>query len=460
MNKVTWLKRYELAKNYYEKYGNLEIKASFITLDGITHDEKGYKLGLWIIKQRQHYSNNKLSEEMIQKLENIGMIWNINDHIWFEYYNLAKKYYLEHGNLQISTDYVVDDKKLGKWIHGQRKAYKQIGTYSLTPKRIELLNEIEMVWSVHNKWYEYYCLAKKYYKTYGNLLIKKDDFRTKDGINYDEDGLNIGVWVSNQRRNKDTLTKDQIKKLEEIGMIWNADSYRYEVSNKEKWLEKYKLAKKYYEKYGHLRIPSNFITIDGVIPSKNGIKLGYWIVAQRRVYKGLRQGNLTKEQISLLDEIGMVWSVDQIDENTRRSTRIPDKTEENKEVVKEKWLKKYKLVKDYFIKNKVKFIPMDYVTSDGLKLGLWFYNQRQAYFGYTSYRLDMEEIKLLEELGIKWCIKTFDKRKQKEEITNNIKIRKEIEILNRCRSHILSYSGDTLPSKEKINNDFVKVLSK
>ena len=68
---------------------------------------------------------------------------------WMEKYNLAKKYYEEHGNLLIPRDYkvVLDNGKiinLGYWINMQRKAYKNQNNKHITKERIDLLNDIKI----------------------------------------------------------------------------------------------------------------------------------------------------------------------------------------------------------------------------------------------------------------------------------------------------------------------------
>lgn len=64
-----WNKMYDLAIDYYNKYGNLLIPDKYTTTDN-TH------LGSWIGKQRKHYREQKLTKERIDLLEKIGMIWN------------------------------------------------------------------------------------------------------------------------------------------------------------------------------------------------------------------------------------------------------------------------------------------------------------------------------------------------------------------------------------------------
>ena len=94
----------------------------------------------------------------------------------------------------------------------------------MNKERIELLEEIGMRFEYkHNivDWEDVYRLAKNYYKTYGNLKIIQR-FKTIDGINYDEEGYTLGIWIINQRRmyKKGKLPQKRIRMLEKIGMVW------------------------------------------------------------------------------------------------------------------------------------------------------------------------------------------------------------------------------------------------
>ena len=68
---------YELAKKYYEHYGDLKIPNRFKTVNGYETNGNGYNLGGWISWQRVKYKKGSLSEDKIKKLEEIGMMWNI-----------------------------------------------------------------------------------------------------------------------------------------------------------------------------------------------------------------------------------------------------------------------------------------------------------------------------------------------------------------------------------------------
>ena len=46
-------------------------------MNGTDYDKKWAALGIWITTQRTTYKKGTLSEERIEKLESIGMVWNI-----------------------------------------------------------------------------------------------------------------------------------------------------------------------------------------------------------------------------------------------------------------------------------------------------------------------------------------------------------------------------------------------
>ena len=58
----------------------------------------------WVIRQRTNYRNHTMTDEQYQRLSAIGMVWTIDD-IWDGNYEKAKKYYEEHGNLDIPALY-------------------------------------------------------------------------------------------------------------------------------------------------------------------------------------------------------------------------------------------------------------------------------------------------------------------------------------------------------------------
>lgn len=304
-----WEETYELAEKYYFHYGNLEIPLSFKTKNGIDYDEDGISLGNWIGTQRNRYKHNKLSNDKIQKLLKIGMVFHMSVSNGDEMLELAEKYYLHYGNLEVSVGFKTlngvdfDEKgyKLGSWIQDQREKYQN---NRISNKRYKKLLKIGMRFesTFHDDhWNEMYSLAENYYLHKGDLEIPFH-FKTKNGINYDENGVALGRWISDQRRNykNQKISEDRIQKLLKIGMIFTA------ILDKKAWSEWYDLAKKYYLHYGNLKIPQKFKTLNGIEYDEDGVKLGTWIATQRSIYN---LGKMPKERAEMLECISMVWNI-------------------------------------------------------------------------------------------------------------------------------------------------------
>ena len=295
-----------------------------------------------------------------------------------------------------------------------------------------------------DEWNKKYELAKVYFEHHGNLKIPQS-YKTLNGYEYAESGITLGTWLDTQRRaykgqGNYKITENQIQLLEKIGM-------RFETrDNNEEWNKKYELAKIYFEHNRNLEIPKSYKTLNGYEYAESGIALGTWLNTQRKAYKGKCAYKITKEQIKLLEKIGM-----------RFETR--DNNEE--------WNKKYELAKIYFEHNGNLEIPQSYKTlngyeyaESGITLGTWLNTQRQAYKGQGSNKITENQIKLLEEIRIKWFLKVgTDKKSQEEVITEKNSKRKQIEMLNRVRSYLNTLDESEVLSKEEINQGMMDVLN-
>ena len=391
------------------------------------------------------FSINMINEDLFEIIEYMRDRLTMT---WMDKYELAKAYYEHNNNLEIpfnfktNNGYEYDETgiNLGVWIRTQRKAYSGIGSSKITEDQIRLLEEIGMIFDVHDaKWKEKYELAKAYYEHNNNLGIPSN-FKTKNGYEYDETGINLGTWIRKQRQAYSgigglKITEEQIRLLEEIGMIFDARDA--------KWREKYELAKAYYEHNNNLEIPYNFKTKNGYEYDEIGINLGVWIGNQRQAYSGSGSLKITEEQIRLLEEIGMIF-------DARDS----------------KWREKYELAKAYYEHNNNLEIPYNFKTKngyeydeEGINLGTWIRNQRQAYSGRGSSKITEDQIRLLEEIGMAWFFQNKDDKLQLEKLTEENIARKNIEILNRTRSLLNKCSDSESLSKEEINQQFLDELN-
>lgn len=269
--------------------GNLRIPDDYIC--------EGYRLGRWIGTQRYEYGradHGNLTAERIQRLEKIGMIWDVNIWFWQEMYEALRKYREQNGHVRVPQSYVTPDgRKLGIWVNKQRMEYKK---GSLTEKRRLLLEALGMIWQPEllrrGTWDDYFKLLEHY--------TAEHDGEFSDSHFVTADGRKLGVWLSNQRANYHTgkLLPERKRQLEELGIIWN-------VLEKE-WLDHYAQAAQYYRRNGHLCL---FSQRDGSAPKQ----LGTWLTNQRKAYYNQK---LPSRQIKLLENIGMIWDVRDASWNT------------------------------------------------------------------------------------------------------------------------------------------------
>ncbi len=272
-------RNYNAAAAYYKKYGDLDIHHDYVC------PETRVNLGTWIRSLRQKYASDPASipEVKRKRLEAIGMEWdNKYSRQWNRGIRAAQEYYRKHGNLSVPTTYrTADGFDLYGWLSNRRETYRQ---GRLSAKRIEMLSALGMVWKKEDPWDRRYQLARAYYDAHGTIRGMPAD--------YAPDGIWISKWLNEQKqiyrgkRKGKSLTDEQIRLLDEIGIVW-------ETANESTWEKHYRDAEAFFEKNGHIRIPS---------ASNN--QLNRWILAQRKAY---RQEKLTESQIQRLNDIGMEW---------------------------------------------------------------------------------------------------------------------------------------------------------
>ncbi len=215
---ASWELMYKAAEVYYKEYGNIDVPKRYVTTEG-------YTLGYWIATQRLVYQgkvNGRLSKKQISALEAIGMRWeSVKDLAWERYYSAACAYYRSNGDLLVNiNENNYCGAALGTWIANLRSYRKNgIKTAYLTPERIKALDEIGMVWNVIDYlWERNFSACVRYHRKHGHLDVPS--------AYVDEDGIKLGNWIFSlraQRKNQNkraTLTDEQIKRLDSLGMFW------------------------------------------------------------------------------------------------------------------------------------------------------------------------------------------------------------------------------------------------
>ena len=262
-----WDKTIKILVKYKNREGDYNVPYD--------HEEDGKKLGRWLSNQRHDKKRGELDTVKEKQLEVLGVVWDLNEYEWDENIQLLMKYKVREGHCNVPYNHTVDGKNLGTWLSRQRQDKKKTGTLDIMKEK--QLKELGIVWDVfEHEWDENFQLLIKYKDKEGNCNVPKrhkedgvnlgnwlgtqrqnkkggtlDTVKEKQledlGIVWDameygwdefskllikykgreghcnvpnshiEDGANLGIWLSNQKRRK--LSEVRQERLREIGVI-------------------------------------------------------------------------------------------------------------------------------------------------------------------------------------------------------------------------------------------------
>lgn len=363
---AAWEKGFSSAQKYRTEHGDLLVPVRY-------RDKNDFALGEWIVYNRQRYLGGNLTQNRIERLEAIGMVWSTSNDLWEQNYAAATQYYLEHGDLEVPIKYETPSGfGLGVWLGAQRAAHK---AGELPQEQVERLDALGMDWTNRNdrKWMSLYDVAAAYYHEHGNLNVPSE-YVTPDGVL-------LGKWVARQRyaylnpdRSSARVTPERKALLDKLGMVWE----KYDP-----WQERYDLALAYKTEHGDLEIPSVYKTADGVW-------LGSWVSRQRQA---LNSGSsaLSSERRKLLRIL------------FKGERRPSDPAADHGTVREANWERNFRSAARYARKYKHLLVPASYVDSDGVRLGVWVSNLRAARKNRPdSYQVTPAHIKKLNSIGMVW----------------------------------------------------------
>lgn len=363
---AAWEKGFASAQKYRTEHGDLLVPVRY-------RDKNDFALGEWIVYNRQRYLGGNLTQNRIERLEAIGMVWSTSNDLWEQNYAAATQYYLEHGDLEVPIKYETSSGfGLGVWLGAQRAAHK---AGELPQEQVERLDALGMDWTNRNdrKWMSLYDVAAAYYHEHGNLNVPSE-YVTPDGVL-------LGKWVARQRyaylnpdRSSARVTPERKALLDKLGMVWE----KYDP-----WQERYDLALAYKTEHGDLEIPSVYKTEDGVW-------LGSWVSRQRQA---LNSGSsaLSSERRKLLRIL------------FKGERRPSDPAADHGTVREANWERNFRSAARYARKYKHLLVPASYVDSDGVRLGVWVSNLRAARKNRPdSYQVTPAHIKKLNSIGMVW----------------------------------------------------------
>ncbi|MBR1708459.1 MAG: Helicase associated domain protein, partial [Clostridia bacterium] len=278
---------------------------------------------------------------------------------WDCYYEICRKYYVDHGDLNIPSNYIVDGHYIASWLSRQRRCYNGLESPMLSEDQITRLNQIGMAWSCprKNTWEENYPIARQYYEEYHDLLPPR---------HFIYHGLHLWAWLSvvRSRYNAGNLSEDKISLLNEIGMVWKLSTSR-------PWAEAFQVLLQFKETNGHCNVPVDYVI--------DGFNLYHWCLRQRHAHT---MGTLPEGRMIQLESIGFVWK--------QRKT----------------FAEMYEIAKEFYMEHG-HLLPQPNQFYHGVNLGHWLIIQRYRKSSTRDNRLKEEQVKKLDEIGMYWHTQTI-----------------------------------------------------
>lgn len=310
--------------HYLTEFTN-EVGHSNVPKDFRSHD--GFQLGQWVGTQRR--LKDTISLEKINQLESLpGWIWNSLDNAWDVGFQHLKDFSILEGHCNVPRNYKSEDGYLlGSWLGNQRN---KRDTLPIERKvNLEALqgwtwNAKEAEWDI---WFGY---LKEFVERENHCNIPTK-YQTTEGHH-------LGSWVSNQRKNKETMPLQRKLQLGNFpGWIWDALAEQWEVG--------FRYLQEFSNREGHCNVPAKYQSIDGY-------RLGSWVSGQR--YK---KDDLVAEQKERLEALpSWVW-----------------------DVIEEKWNVGFRYLEEFSNREGHCMVSKRDVTPDGYRLGQWVQVQRSSW---------------------------------------------------------------------------------
>jgi superfamily II DNA or RNA helicase len=326
---LSWDRWFGLCQKFRKREGNCRVPQD--------HKEDGLALGTWVSSQR--LAKDRLTLGQLNRLNSINFSWDPHEEAWEEGYAALKAYHIRNGHCSVSQKHMEKGLNLGSWVSEQR-----IKRARLSPDKMKRLDTLGFNWDPRAEmWRKYFEALQQYHKREGHCRVPQG---------YEENGIDLGRWVSKQRLERNRRHTDRVKLLNSLGFSWDP--------HEEAWEEGYAMLQKFRKREGHCNANLNFVM--------EGFRLGSWVTKQRAKKK-----QLTLNQVSRLDSIGFSW-----------------------DPVNERWNEAFELLKSFRKREGHCRVPGNF-KYDGINLGSWVLFQR-----HNLKHLTPNQISRLDSLDFSW----------------------------------------------------------
>ena len=325
-----WDKHYQLLEAFLQEHNrfpkNREIYCDF-------------NLGYWCAEQKQKALKPDYNPYRLKKLQEIGLLDNIQKPLpWEEIYQLLKEYVAEYHKFPVAKE-VYKGYGLGTWCERQKFLSKNP---DYPEERLQKLREIGIFSTTQDaKWERNYQLVLEFIEEYGRLPKQKESYR----------GERIGHWCTMQKMRYNS--EEKMEKLKQIGLLDNTQIT--------KWEEHYQQLKEFVDEFH--RFPKR----DEIYCDFN---IGSWCAEQKQKAS---KGKYDPDRMEKLREIGL------LENNLKLLT----------------WEENYQLLQEYVAE--YNRFPTEKELYKGYNIGSWYQSQK-ALSENPDYPI--EQLQKLEEVVV------------------------------------------------------------
>ena len=222
------------------------------------------QLGSWVTNQRTN--RNKLGEDRIGRLSEIGFIWVRHETAWEMMFNALVDFKRKHEHCNVRSGNA-QYRQLAIWVSGQRS-----NRCRLSGERVRRLEEIGFVWDPFDSaWEKMFVALLDFHRRHGHCTVARNWHRNPA----------LSRWVLRQRQDKKKgqLAAERIERLRALGFLWN--------TRQTAWERMLLKLKEFNREQGHCNVSPR---------DPNAYELGRWVAKQRA-----RRGKLSDE------EAGLYW---------------------------------------------------------------------------------------------------------------------------------------------------------